>query len=144
MARSALVASSDIEALFERVLSPGGRTLGTALVDYDAAERVVTLAFVAQPEFTNILGAVHGGYVAAMLDETAGMAAKLSLPLDKAVPTLDFNTTFLAPAPTGRLLGRGRVLRLGRRTAFMEALLTTEEEKVLARMTVTALVTDVG
>ncbi len=137
--------SSDIQSKFARVLSPGGRTLSPELLAFDPAARTVTLAFTARPDFTNILGNIHGGYVAAMLDEASGMAAKLSLPEDKAVPTMDFNTSFLAPAKVGRLIGRGRVLRLGRRAAFLEATLhASDDDSLLARMTLTALVVDIN
>ena len=45
---------------------------------------------------------------------------------------------FLRPAPTGRLLARGRALQLGRNVAFMEGTLLSPGGEVLATGTVTA------
>ncbi|KHK92017.1 hypothetical protein LK12_13090 [Novosphingobium malaysiense] len=129
--------------MFERVLSPGARSLGTEFVAYDKAERIVHLSFSPKPEFANILGFVQGGYVAAMLDEAAGMAARLSLPVTRAVPTLTFNVTFLSPCPVTSLVGEGRVVKLGRTTAVLEAKLLGPDGKVLAQMSVTSAVIDV-
>ncbi|HEX2794483.1 MAG TPA: PaaI family thioesterase [Croceicoccus sp.] len=129
---------------FDEVLSPGGRSLGAELLEYDKVEMRVRMSFDMTSQFTNILGNVHGGYVAAMLDEVAGMAAKLTLPLTKAVPTLSFNVTFLAPAPVGRIIGEGRVIKLGRTTAVLEARVMVPDGKVVALMTVTAAVIDIA
>ncbi|GGD45566.1 PaaI family thioesterase [Croceicoccus pelagius] len=133
-----------ISELFDKVLSPGGRTLGAKLIAYDADERKVTLSFEALPEFTNILGNLHGGYVTAMLDEAAGMAAKLSLPLTKAVPSLCFTVNFLSPTPVGTVFGEASIIKLGRTTAVLEASLQSPDGKTCAMMTVTAAVIDIG
>lgn len=133
--------NDDCRERFEQLLSPGGKILGTEFLSYDEAAGTVRLSFKPTDEFKNVLGIMHGGFVAAMLDEVAGLAGRLALPQDKAVPTLTLNVTFFSPTPISSLIGEAKVLKLGRTTAVIEAKLLSPEGKIFAMAGVTAAVT---
>jgi uncharacterized protein (TIGR00369 family) len=119
--------------------SPATDLLGACILDIDQAAGSAKFSFLARPEFANMLGNVQGGFVAAMLDETAGLTARLIADAEIVVPTLDFRVTFLVPAKIGPLFSVGRCLKVGRQIAFMEADLLDGDGTLLSRMSVTAL-----
>lgn len=140
MAATLPAPSSELLSRFEALKSPASRLLGLELIGFDPQQRVARMGFNAQDAFRNVLGGVQGGLVAAMLDEAAGVAARLCLEPDQVLPTLDLRVSFLAAAPLGRLYADTRCLRVGRRAAFLEADLITPDERMVARMNVTAIV----
>jgi uncharacterized protein (TIGR00369 family) len=119
--------------------SAATRMLSTRLLAIDAEGGLARFGFTATPAFANELGYVQGGLIAAMLDETAGLTARILTERPLHVPTLDFRVSFYAAAPLGDLLAIGRVIRIGRRVAFIEADLLGSSSDLLARMSVTSL-----
>jgi molybdopterin converting factor subunit 1 len=89
-------------------------------------------------------GAIQGGFLAAMLDESMGPAAFSALGPGHAFPTLDLNVSFLRPARAGRLVGEGRVVQAGKTVAFLEGILSNDDGQVVARATATARVVKLG
>lgn len=132
--------SAELLRRFESFKSPASRLLGLELLGYDPESRAARMGFHAPDSFVNVLGGVQGGLVAAMLDEAAGVGARLGLETDMVLPTLDLRVSFLSSAPPGRLYADTRCLRTGRRAAFLEADLITPDERMVARMNVTAIV----
>jgi uncharacterized protein (TIGR00369 family) len=98
------------------------------------------LGFTVGEAHLNGLGSVQGGLVVAMLDMCMTLAALGATELRSIVPTLDIRASFLAPTKPGPVLGEGRVRRLGRGVAFLEAELRDGEGKVLATGSATARV----
>jgi uncharacterized protein (TIGR00369 family) len=130
------------EQLIERMNSfvpPTAVLLGFRLLAVVSARGWVRARWEAKPEFCNPMGSVQGGIVAAMLDDTAAIAAIVKAGERIVVPTLEFKTTFFASARQGELFAEGRCLKLGKRTAFMESDLFDGDGKHLARMSVTAM-----
>src|SRR3546814_10046458 len=68
------------------------------------------------------------------------MTARLLTSAHIGVPTLDFRLTFFAPTKVGAVFAVGRLVRAGRRVAFIEADLYDEKSELLSRMSVTALI----
>lgn len=66
--------------------------------DYDA-QRVTSTVTIPE-HFNGYPGVVHGGIVAAMLDETAGRAVMLNGDHDDLRVTLKLNVTYRQPTPT--------------------------------------------
>jgi acyl-coenzyme A thioesterase PaaI-like protein len=54
-------------------------TLGIAIQHVDAETGTIEVEFQARPEFTNPIGHVQGGFLAAMLDDTMGPAVAATL-----------------------------------------------------------------
>lgn len=119
--------------------SPAGVLLGARLVELDSAAGTVRLSFDAKPAFCNPAGSVQGGFVAAMLDEAAGICAIAHAGRRVTVPTLEFKVSFIAAARPGPLFALAHVIRMGGRIAFVEADLHDPTGSLLARMSSTAM-----
>lgn len=116
------------------------RLLGWELLSIDPEAGTIDVAFEATTQFTNPVGDVQGGLLAAMLDDTLGPALVSTLPPDRFAPTLDLHVQFLRPAKPGRLVGHGRVTSQGRSVAFLAGELVDGGGSVLATATATALI----
>jgi uncharacterized protein (TIGR00369 family) len=101
---------------------------------YNDVENQQIQATVTVPErFNGYPGFVHGGIVAALIDETAGRALLLEGMWDELFVTLKLEVKYRRPTPTGEpLTVVGRVLRRGSGRARVAAKI------VLADGTVTA------
>jgi uncharacterized protein (TIGR00369 family) len=119
-------------------LPPAAVTLGWQLVRVNPEEGTIEVAFTATQAFVNPAGVIQGGFLAAMLDDTLGPALVAGLAPGDFAPTTDLHVQFLRPARSGRLLGRGRVVRRGRDVAFLAGELVDEEGAIVAVATATA------
>lgn len=90
----------------------------------------------------NPIGMVHGGYAATLLDSACGCAVHTKLSAAQAYTTLEIKVNYLKPmsAETGTVRAEGRVIRMGRRAAFSEGVLTGSDGSVYATATSTLLV----
>ena len=59
----------------------------------------------ARPDFVNPVGFIHGGMLAAMLDETLSPTLALTLGPGEFAPTLEIKVNFISPAKVGRGAG---------------------------------------
>ena len=133
------------DAMAGRVsLPPAAVTLGFELlrVDPDAGE--LEAAFTATEAFLNPAGAVQGGFLAAMLDDTMGPALVATLASDEWAPTLELKISFLRSAYPGRLVGCGRVVHRAGGVAFLAGELRDETGMLLATATATARIGSSG
>jgi uncharacterized protein (TIGR00369 family) len=119
---------------------PVARTLGWTLLAIDPDAGTIDVGFTATEAFTNPTGAVQGGFVAAMLDDTMGPAVFAMGKGEIFAPTLDLNVSFIRPARPGAFVGKGRVVSLGKTIAFLEGELYDAEGLLVARSTATARV----
>jgi uncharacterized protein (TIGR00369 family) len=117
---------------------PAGVLLGWELVAVDPEAGTIEVAYTATDQFLNPFGAVQGGLLAAMLDDTLGPALVATLGPGESAPTTDLHVQFLRPARPGRLVGRGRIVRKGRDVGFMSGELVDEAGEVVAVATATA------
>ncbi len=122
----------------QRPLPPAAKTLGWALSSVAPERGEIEVLFDAHEGFTNPIGHVQGGFLAAMLDDTLGPALIATLPPEQFAPTLELKVSFLRPARPGRLIGRGRVVHRGGTIAFLEGDLRDSAGEVLAMATATA------
>jgi uncharacterized protein (TIGR00369 family) len=106
--------------------------LGWKFLEFDASQQVIKVEMQARPEFINPAGFIHGGMLAAMLDETLSPALAATLGPGEFAPTLEIKVNFISPARVGRVLGTGRVVSLGRSICFMEGQLHDEQGNLLA------------
>ena len=138
------MAMTDAE-LLERMnnrVPPTSILLGTRILAIDSAAGTVRMSFQPRPEFCNPMGHVQGGFVVAMLDDCAAVAAVVKSGERIVVPTIELKTSFFGPAKLGQTLyGEGRCIKLGKRVAFMEAELFDEGGKLLAKLSTSAMPT---
>lgn len=135
----------DKRALFWRIMAgelpvpPAAQLLGAEFTAVDADSGAVELRFQAKPEFTNPVGQIQGGFLAAMLDDTLGPALVCTLGAGEFAPTLNLNVAFERPEQVGEILGKGRVLRRGKDICFLAGELYQNGERV-ASATATAVI----
>ena len=115
-------------------------TLGFEFVDADPDAGWIEVAFTSTDAFTNPVGEVLGGFLAAMLFDTVGPALLATLGPDEFQSTLELKTSFLRPTRPGRLIGRGRIVHRDGPLAFLDATLA-DAVGVVATATATARVT---
>jgi uncharacterized protein (TIGR00369 family) len=118
---------------------PCARHLGFELIDYSVEGAWAEMAFSPRPEFANPAGAVQGGFVCAMLDDTMSFTASLSRRFEVMVPTLQTSVSYLRPTPIARVLARGEVLRFGASSVVMQGTLRDATGNLLAVATATAV-----
>jgi uncharacterized protein (TIGR00369 family) len=117
---------------------PAATLLGWELVAIDPEAGTIEVAFTASEQFLNPVGAIQGGFLAAMLDDTLGPALVATLGPGLFAPTTDLHVQFLRQARPGRLTGRGRVVRRGREVAFLAGELLDDSGQVVATAVATA------
>jgi uncharacterized protein (TIGR00369 family) len=117
---------------------PAASTLGFKLIEVDPQQGTISVQFEAKQEFSNPLGNVQGGFLAAMLDDTLGPALVATLPKDHFAPTIELKVNFIRLAKPGRIVGTGRVVFKGGTIAFLAGELKSERGELLATATATA------
>jgi acyl-CoA thioesterase len=112
------------------------------VVSDDGEAGVFRAEFDAQPRFCHTDGRiVQGGFVTAWLDFSMAQAALRRSREPVGVASLEIKVSFLQRVGPGRVVAEGRVQRLGRRVAFLEASLFDPAGALLATATSTALLT---
>jgi uncharacterized protein (TIGR00369 family) len=114
---------------------PVARLLGARPLSCDPKAGCLTVEFTPRPEFLNLLGWIQGGILTAMLDTVMSFAVLCTLDRQHVVPSLEIETTYLAPAKLAPVFGEGRLLRRGRAIAFMEGRLTDGDGNLLTTAT---------
>ena len=125
-------------SIFDRFEAPpSARLLGWTLRAIGPDAGTIEVGFTADERFTNPTGAVQGGFLAAMLDDTQGPALFGHTHGEAYAPTIDFTISFLKEARPGLFVAKGRVVRMGKTIAFTEAELFDEAGDMVARATFT-------
>ncbi|WP_189930856.1 PaaI family thioesterase [Streptomyces sulfonofaciens] len=117
-------------------------TLGFELLDADAEEGTVEVAFTATADFTNPLGNVLGGFLAAMLHDTVGTALLATVGPGRFQSTEELTVRFLRPVRPGRLVGTGHVVHRDEDHASLEAALSDPTGAIVATATALARIVD--
>jgi uncharacterized protein (TIGR00369 family) len=112
-------------------LAPIARLLG-AVVRAAEPGRVV-VAFGVRDEFLHPGGAVQGGIVTAYADACMALAAHTLFDDGERFSTSSLTVSFLAPLTGGPVVGEGSVLRRGRSTVFLEAVIRDDHGTEYAR-----------
>ena len=119
---------------------PIGTTLGFKVTEVENG-RVVVSGRPDQRSY-NLIGTVHGGWAAAVLDSALALSTLSTLDADQAFTTVDIRINYLRPltVETGEVRAEGRVLQGGRRLAYCEAKLTDAAGKLIAHGTGSCLI----
>jgi uncharacterized protein (TIGR00369 family) len=101
------------------------------------------IVFEGQPagNMLNLIGTVHGGYAAAILDSALALSILSALDADADFTTLEIKVNYVRPIAVGMAVrAEGNVVHVGRRVATAEARLSDLEGRLLAHGTTTCLV----
>lgn len=119
---------------------PIGRVLGFRVVEAEPGRAVV----IGTPniEAYNVLGSMHGGWAASIVDTAMALATLSTLDEKQAYTTLDIRVNYLRPITldTGEVKATGTVLQSGRRLAYCEARLEDARGKLLVHGTGSCLI----
>lgn len=86
-------------------------------------------------------GMVHGGVFASIIDAAAFWSLYFAVEDQNAgLTTVDLKLNFLAPAAAGKLIARGRQIKMGNTLGYAEAEVTDEEGNILSHGTSTVIV----
>ncbi len=96
-----------------------------------ADERQVTVALEIQPHHLNMIGILHGGVHATLIDSAMGLIAMIARPTDKVVTT-NLNLHYAAPISIGRILVVAEPVHASRKTIHAQASVRTESGELLA------------
>jgi uncharacterized protein (TIGR00369 family) len=130
----ALLQASIGQALGTGSLSPTGRWLNGTL----RAVEITTLQveYTVREEMTNPVGTLHGGIIAAMLDDAMGMLLNVANGMDGFYATVNMQVDYLGPARLGDvILASVQINRKGRQIANMEGWLRHSSGKAIAHAT---------
>ena len=111
---------------------PISKLLGWRLIESKPADGVIRVGFEGKPEFCNPAGAIQGGILAAMLDDTMGPAAFIMTGGKQYTPTITMTVNFLAPGRVGAFVCEAKVVQMGRTVVFVEARLMDSAETLVA------------
>ena len=114
---------------------PIGDTLGFRLTEAENGR--VVLAGRPDERFYNLIGTVHGGWTAAILDTALALSTLSTLDDKSTFTTVDIRINYLRgiTVDLGELVAEGRVLQGGRRIAYGESKLVDRDGKLLAHGT---------
>jgi uncharacterized protein (TIGR00369 family) len=85
-------------------------------------------------------GFVHGGVFASIVDAAAFWAVFYQIEnQNTGATTVDVKLNYLAPADSGKLIAKGRQIKLGKTLGYAEAEVTAENGKILAHGTSTLI-----
>ena len=125
--------------LFPSEIHLPGVDIDIVEVDYETG--TTTLRFEVAEARANQFGSVQGGVVATMLDGCIGIAGAVRSGGVLAMPLAEINVSYVRPVPSGTVIGKGAVVRLGRKVGFIEGTLIDLGGVVLARGSGTAVPT---
>ena len=119
---------------------PIGETLGFRLVEVEKG-RVLLLGNPDTRSY-NLVGTVHGGWGAAILDRALALSTFSTIEADQAFTTVDIRVNYLRPltVETGEVRAEGRVIQGGRRLAYCEAKLMDKDGKLICHGTGSCLI----
>jgi len=130
--------STHVERLRELIrnrqkLAPIARLVDAHIESIDPGR--VRIQYAVKPEFMHPGKAVQGGIVAVYADMAMAMAAHTLCADGEFMATSQLSISFLAPVLKGPVFGEGRVVKRGRSTFFLEAIVKDAEGAELARAT---------
>jgi uncharacterized protein (TIGR00369 family) len=119
---------------------PIGDTLGFRLAE--AGNGRVVLVGRPDARSYNLIGSVHGGWSAAILDTALALSTLSTLDETQGFTTVDIRINYLRPltTQTGEVRAEGRVLQGGRRLAYGDARLVDAAGKLLCHGTGSCLI----
>ncbi len=120
--------------------APIAETLDFTLIE--VARGAVAFAGSPGRSVYNPIGTVHGGYAATLLDSACGIAVHSNLAEGQSYTTLELKVAYhrALTDQSGPVRAEGKVITMGRRTAFAEGKLFDKDGKLCASATSTLLV----
>ncbi len=121
--------------------NPFWKTIGIKKFEVLAPGKV---RFTALPEdfHSNIIGSVHGGFSASLLDSALATAAHSLIPIAGKMTTIQINVNYVRTirAGQGKIYCIGEAVHVGRQMATAEAKVVDKDGKIYSHGTATLLI----
>ncbi len=114
--------------------------LGQELLEIDAEEGWVRIAYRLAETHFNRYGAIHGGIIACVMDDVIATAAGLVAQWGEIAPTLEMKVNYLNQASAGPHTAEARIVKRGRTVLFLEGTLFNESGKTIATASATIMI----
>ncbi len=114
--------------------------LGQSLLEINVEEGWVKIAYQLTGAHLNRYGAIHGGTIAAAMDDVLSTAAGLQAQWGEIAPTLEMKVSYLAQAMPGRHIAEARAVKRGRKIVFLEGTLSSENGTLIATSSATIMI----
>jgi uncharacterized protein (TIGR00369 family) len=119
--------------------SPYFQLLNMRVMEMGVAYSVVEINLARQ--HLQPFGIVHGGALASLIESATSWAVFYEIEDEGAgVTTVDLKLNYLAPATAGRVIAKGRRIKLGRTLGYAEATVTSGGGEILAHGTSTLMI----
>ena len=112
--------------------------LSMKIASLPVGESVLEIAV--QPKHLQPFGMVHGGVYSSIVDAATFWAVYPLIEEGFGLTTVEMKVNFLAPASDGRLIARGKSLRIGRTLCLAECLVENRKGMLLAHGTTTMMI----
>lgn len=112
--------------------------LGMRIEDLWPGESLVTIDV--DQKHLQPFGIVHGGVFSSLMDASCFWAVYTEVEDGKAMTTVEVKINYLAPSQSGRLIARGKTVKLGRTLGLGEATITDESGRILCHGTSTLMI----
>jgi uncharacterized protein (TIGR00369 family) len=109
----------------------------------NAEPGIAVLTMEVRPDLYNGVGWLQGGMLVAIADEAMALALYTLLEKNEGIATIAESTSFIKGVRKGTILAEARVIKKGRRVAFMEAEVWADdgEKTLLSRTTASFAIT---
>jgi len=140
------VNDAQLAALFERIrMEPKlSEAMGDfRLTGWDAAQRIIGAAFTVRPEYCHSGGRVaQGGFITGWMDAAMAFAVMIETEGRQTVFSLEIKASFFEKVGPGAGRVQARVVRRGRRVAFLEAWLYNADGQLAAQASSTGMLVE--
>lgn len=117
---------------------------GFKVLSWDPAKRIARAGFTVRPEYCHTNGTIaQGGFITAWMDAAMAQAVLLDTDRQFTVASLEIKVSFLERVGPGQGIAEGRVIRRGKRVAFLEAELFDAQGRMAAMATSTGMIVPV-
>ena len=117
-----------------------GELIGMEMVELEGGDFEVRLNVEARHSSPAMR--VHGGVFFSMIDTAMGHAVISTIEEGRGCATIEAKINYFRPVQRGWVRATARCTNLSRRTAYTEAEIRDEEERLIARATGTFMLTD--
>jgi len=111
--------------------TPYYRTISMELVRVDRKGAVVRLK--SSRKHRNPWGMVHGGALASLVDSTGGLSTVPHLKDGETIMTVSLQVDYFAPAVTGEVIARGKMVHRSKRLARAETIIEDGKKNLIAK-----------
>ena len=128
------ISSLTVDDFTPDMAPPSAKWMGMEIIEHRAEDSYSKVSFAPNEHMVNFGGVIQGGFLTAMMDDTVGFNAFISLKMKFALATIDLHTHFYKAVAMGPIVVEAWVVRAGKSVAFLEAKLYDHEGELAASM----------